>query len=369
MRATRIIRHAGPSATWRTLIRSHPNGTNAMDLNDAFDTLQDAADANANHVKEARRRRDLFDTAFTPQEDVEEVIPSGSLARSTQREPINDVDVVIVFKAEDHPEWGQPGESAMHALDYLQGQVKDLLGTSGGTIAEEVRLARTRNHAVKCWLDDPDVDGAFTVDAMPALRQPGGELLVPEKTSSDWIRTHPEYLIEEVKKRQDAWDHFRPLVRILKFWNDLKGKPMKSLTVEILALHNLSVETTRPRALQRFFQAAVNAVDRPIEDPAGLCGEIEPSLDRTAARDHLDEAAGHAWKAVNAQDAGDTDLAACLWRKVFDESFPEPENGCPDDSAESSEGLFNIGTGAAAGGGAGQVGIDRPRPVTDAPQG
>lgn len=338
-----------------------------MDLNSAFDTLQEAADADPEHVAEARRRRDLFDAAFSSEDDVEEFIASGSLARSTQREPINDVDVIIVFEAEDHPEWGQPGQSAADALDYLQGRIKDLLGTNGGTVAEEVWLARPRNHSVKCWLDDPEQEDAFTVDAMPALRQPGGELLVPEKTGNDWIRTHPEYLIEEVRKRQQAWDFFRPLVRILKFWNDCQCKEMKSLTVEVLALGNLPPETSRPRALQRFFQAAVNAVDQPIEDPAGLCGEIQPDLDRDTARTALDEAASHAWHAVNAQDAGETDRAACLWRKVFGDDFPEPEEGCPAD--DEGDGPFNVGTALGGGAGIGQIGVGRPRPVTDAPQG
>jgi hypothetical protein len=333
-----------------------------MDLNDAFDQLQARADADPNAVAEARRRRDLFDQAFTPQAEVAEVVPSGSLARSTQREPLNDVDIIIVYNAEGHPEWGQPGESAASALDHVQTSVKELLGANSGTIAKEVRLAKTRNHSVKCWFDDPDSENAFTVDAMPALRQPGGELLVPEKKSSDWIRTNPELLIERVRLRQQEWDLFRPLVRVLKFWNDCQCKEMKSLTVEVLALNNLPVEANRPRALQRFFQAAVHAVDQPVEDPAGLCGEVQPDLDRAAAKKFLDEAASHAWKAVNAQDANETDRAACLWRRVFGEDFPAPDGGCGSDE---NGGLFNIGVGGATG----VVGVDRPRPVTDAPQG
>jgi hypothetical protein len=336
-----------------------------MDLNEAFDKLQEKADADPKAVAEARRRRDLFKTAFTPEGDVVEVVASGSLARSTQREPINDVDVIIIFDPADHPDWGQPGDSAASALDYLQGKVKELLGTNGGTVAEEVRLAKARNHSVKCWFDDPEIENAFTVDAMPALRQAGGELLVPEKQSSDWIKTNPELLIEKVRQRQEEWDRFRPLVRVLKFWNDCECQEMKSLTVEVLALNHLPEESNRPRALQRFFQAAVTAVDQPIDDPAGLCGEIQPDLDRGATRKRLDEAASDAWKAVNAQEADETDRAACLWRKVFGEDFPAPEGGCQD--ADEGDGIFNIGTGAAAG--AGAIGVDRPRPVTDAPQG
>jgi len=345
-----------------------------MDLTEAFNAIQSHADADPVAVTEARARRDLFRDALPTEDDVLEVVPSGSLARSTQRDPLNDVDVIVVYDAAAHPDWGMAGESAAGALNHMREQVHRLLGATTGTIAQTVRLASPHNHAVKCFLDEPDAEGAFTVDAMPALRQAGGGLLVPEKRSQDWVRTEPEFLIAEVARRQREWDQFRPLVRLLKYWNDTNGKLMKSLVVEVLALKCLYVETSRPRALQRFFSSAVYEIDRGVHDPAGISGEIQPNLDRDAVRDRLDEAASHAWKAVNAQGAGDTDDAACHWRKVFGENFPEPEDGCPSDDDGGSDGGagFNIGTGAA--GAAAAADADKPkrpkkRKVINAPQG
>lgn len=350
-----------------------------MDLSEAFDTIQSHADADPAAVAEARARRDMFRDALPTEDDVLKVVPSGSLARSTQRDPLNDVDVIIVYDTAAHPEWGLAGESAAAALDHAREQIHRLLGATDGTFAQAVRLASPRNHAVKCFLDDPEAEGAFTVDAMPALRQAGGGLLVPEKRSQDWVRTDPEFLIAEVAHRQEEWDQFRPLVRLLKYWNDTHGKLMKSLVVEVLALKCLPVEGSRPRALQRFFSSAVYEIDRGVEDPAGICGEIQPDLDRDAARELLDDAAGHAWKAINAQDAGETDDAACHWRKVFGENFPEPEGGCPsdDDSGSNGGAHFNIGTGAAGAGAGAAGGEDKPkepkkpkkRKVINAPQG
>jgi len=337
-----------------------------MDITKAFKVLQESADADPGQVAEARSRRDVFRKAFGPETDVVEVIPSGSLARSTQREPINDVDVVIVFDRSAHPDWGQDGESAMEALTYLQKRIKELLGTADGTVDQVVRRADRKNHAVKCFLDDPDDPNAFTVDAMPALRESGGELLVPERLNERWVRTHPEYLIERVKERQQESSDFRPLVRVLKLWNDREGQLMKSLVIEVLALHHLPADETRPRALQRFFQAATNAVLSPVCDPAGLCGEIQPDLDRQQARALLDGAASSAWKAVNAQDQGETDRAGCLWREVFGDVFPEPEGGCQQGEAESGSAGFFIGTGAVAGAGEQS---QKKRPIIDAPQG
>jgi hypothetical protein len=327
-----------------------------MDLDKAFDDLQRAVNASPEAVKEARRRRDLFRDAFATEADVVETVPSGSLARGSQKDPIHDVDVIVIYDAAAHPDWGTPGASAGDALDHVQGRVHALLGVSEGTFAKEVRLAQTRNHSVKCWLDDPEDDNAFTVDVTPALRQQGETLLIPEKQSSDWVPTAPELLIRLVAARHSSWNRFVPLVRDLKRWGADQQSEMKSLLLEVLALHHLP-EGERPESLARFFTAAATAVLKPVEDPAGLCGEIQPDLDRAAAAQDFTKAAESAWRAVEAEARGDTDHAACLWRAVFGEIFPEPEGGCGN------------GTAAAAGVAA-AISIPRPRrPVREAPQG
>jgi hypothetical protein len=329
-----------------------------MDINAAFNTFQTAVNADPDQVATARERRDLFIRAFTPEADVDEVIPPGSLARRTQRAPINDVDMIIVFKVSEHPDWGEPGDSAADALDYTGGRINALLGKANGTVEKAVRLARPGNHAVKCFLDPPKGLDAFTVDAMPALRQPDGTLLVPEKASRKWIATDPEFLIAEVKRRQEEWDQFRPLVRLLKRWREVQDTDLRSLTVEVLALKHLPKDENRPKALQKFFTAAKNAIDYPIEDPAGLCGPTQSELDRDKARAALDAAASASWHAVIAQERGETDRAACLWYSIFGDEFPQPPEGCPKDTSGTGFGPFSIGVGSTA-----------ARPVIDAPQG
>lgn len=331
-----------------------------MNIETAFDRLQDVAAADPRQVRTARQRRELFRTAFEPEGDVAEVVASGSLARRTQRDPINDVDLIIVFEAEKHPDWGQPGVSADEALSYLGERVHELLGASEGTVAQEVRLARPNNHAVKCFFDDPEDENAFTVDAMPALRLPAGHLMVPEKKSETWIETDPEFLIEKVAKRHDQSGDFIELVRVLKMWNEDASAGLKSLAMEVLALKLLPVAETRGHALHRFFSAAELAIYQPIEDPSGHCGEIQPDLDRDQAKACFSEAAGHAWRACDAQDAEDDDAAACLWHKVFGDAFPEPKGGCPEDDGGTGAGALGAGVG---------IGITRPRPVKHAPQG
>lgn len=307
-----------------------------MNLTNAFDQFQTAVNADPVQLKEARRRRDLFGEAFGGEEDVTETFPSGSLARGTILEPIHDVDIVMLFEADAHPEWGQPGDSARDALGDVAARVNMLLGATNGTIAREVRLASARNHAVKCFLDDPDAELPFTVDAMPALAQGDGTLLIPESRSSRWIAADPRDLIRRVAERHKRWNRFVPLVRVLKHWNASVARAgMRSLVVEVLAYNCIpdAYSTAdgaehRPDALSRFFTAAVVAIDEPVSDPAGLCGVIQPDLDVEVARGALQDASDGAYLALAAERRGDTDAAICQWRKVLGDLFPEPPGGC-----------------------------------------
>lgn len=335
----------------------------------AFDTHQTVVNAAPESVREARRRRNFFCDAFGKQHDVVKAIPSGSLARGTQRDPIHDVDLIIVFDQEDHPDWDTGSGSDEVALEHIRGQVTTLLGITAGSFAQEVRRVHLRTHVVKCFLDDPEDPDAFAVEVMPALRRLDGTLRIPERGSGlGWVTADPEFLISKVAARHREWRYFAPMVRAIKKWKDVSNLGMKSLTAEVLALNCLPVpqsgqELTRPVALQRFFTAAAAAVMSGVYDPAGWCGEIQPGLDRAATRAALLEAADVAARAVDAGRRGDNDTAVCLWRSIFGPDFPEPPGGCPATGTAASAAV--LAGGAAV--------IAAPtlirRPVKDAPQG
>lgn len=325
-----------------------------MGINDAFDAYQSAVDEDPEQVKLARSRRELFKSSLLGESDVTEAFGSGSLSRSTQLKPIHDVDVVIVYDQGEHPAWGQAGDSAGDALDHARAQVNRLLGATSGTEAKEVRLASPRNHAVKCFLDDPEDPDAFTVDLMPALRADEGTLLIPEKHSRLWVPANPEYLIRQVAQRQLEWRHFRPIVRILKRWRQSAPVPggVKSLVMEVLALSCLPGAGSRADALKTFFTSAAVRVHEGVSDPAELCGPIQPDLDITSLSDALAAAAELADRACAAADDGDTGGAQRLWQELLGEDFPAPEEQGTEKAA-----AFAAPT------------LITPRRIKDAPQG
>jgi hypothetical protein len=336
-----------------------------MSVQSGFESLQREADAPMEAVKAAKHRRDVFRDALGNEPDVLKVVPTGSTSRGTHIDPIHDVDLVALYDAEEHPEWGQPGDSAEAALEHARAQIKDVLGPDSGS-DEVVRLTRLNNHSVKCFLDDPNDPDAFTVDVSVGIRRDEGGFLIAERTSASWIASDPLELNRQVAARHKEWNDFARCVRLLKRWNADHGKIMKSLVIEVLALSHLPAlgadDGGRPVALSQFFAAARAAVFTPICDPAGLCGVIQSDFDVGAANQLFAEAADLSWRAIDAKSNGEEATAMCLWREVFGDIFPAPEGGC----SGTGVGVVAVGAAAAV---AGRV-ISRPkRPIRDSPQG
>lgn len=320
-------------------------------IDGAFDARQLAVNADFQQVKCARERRELFKQAFRGEQDVQEVFGSGSLARSTQLKPVHDVDMIIVFDPTDHPDWGSAGASSLAALEHVAARTRALIGPQG-TVASLVRQVNVagRDRAVKCFVDPPDAPDAFTVDAMPALRQGDGTLLIPSARNGAWNTADPEYLIKAVATAQAEWQHFRPTVRVLKDWRLDLGTPVKSLVLEVLALKCLPRSGGRADALRQFFTASAVEVNYGVSDPAGHCGAIQPDLDVSRLSAALGQAGRTADLACTAAADGDTTGALRLWQSIFGPDFPAPEPA-------------KVGPGVAA------ATLIRPRPIKDAPQG
>jgi hypothetical protein len=319
-----------------------------MTLDEAFAALQADVDADPAVVDRARERRNAFRAAFDGEADVDTTFASGSLARGTQIEPIHDVDLLVRYHQNAHPEWGQPGDSAQDALEHLRDRIKALLGpdqVDPDSEIEPVRLTKLRDHAVTCWLDDPEDSDAFTVDVVPVLNRAENGLprgfLIPETSSRDWIASDPLYLIYlTLQHHERSGGQFVKRQRLLKHFSADRAKLAKGLTMEVLGLKLMPDEPTH-QALATFFAAAETAVFQPIVDPAGLCGEIEPDLDRDQASEAFKEAASLAWRANTAAERGQIDRAICLWREIF-ASIPEPEGGCKTHLAPATSGLAGV---------------------------
>lgn len=295
-----------------------------MGVHEAFNAYQETIDADPAHVALARERRDVFIGALGKADGVKEIVKSGSLERSTQLEPIHDVDLIMVFDAAAVPEWGTRGSSSDDALVRAHDEVVTRLGLSRGTHSKLVRRADARDHAVKCFVDPPEHEHPFTVDVMPVVRQADNTLLIPSTRTQQWLTADPEDLIDRVRLHHEDWSFFRPMVRVLKDWRTsvTSATRIKALVMEVLALQCLPHSGNRPHALRQFFTAAAVQVNLGVEDPAGHCGPIQPDLDTAALRDALLDAADLADRACDQAAHNDPDGAQRSWQQLFGPDFP-----------------------------------------------
>jgi hypothetical protein len=315
-----------------------------MESDDGFRSFSRAIKTDPIGLLLAKWRLDVFTAKLKQLPDVVDVIPSGSLARSTQIGPVHDVDLIVVFDKTRHQDYGIKGgteeakASAQASLDHLEGALREELHPWLGAAGELGKESEQRTHVVKY---NGDWTGPFAevipsappVDVMPAVRE-GSHLLIPER-GTGWIDVDPERLIREVAQRQREWEYFTEVVGMVKAWAKLNRLEMKNLAVEVMVLQHCP----RPRlfetlsvgdAVARFFESAAKAKITSLKDWAGRCGEIDPSLNFEKLQKALTHAADRSRKAVEAERAwenrefavGEVTHPVVFWREVFGKKYP-----------------------------------------------
>jgi hypothetical protein len=326
-----------------------------MAPDDGFRSFSHAIESDPLGVLLAKWQRDKFIGILKQVPDVVEVIPSGSLTRGTQIGRIHDVDLIVVFDKDAHPDFGRGGpESAQAAMVYLQGKLleklhplsDDLLqeGATEGLVRDtKIRETEQRTHVVTCrggWIGEFTgiIPSAPPVDVMPAVRK-GSHLLVPER-GTGWIDVDPEKLMRMVAQRQREWKYFTEVVGMVKAWAEKEKLGMKNLAVEVMVLKycprpGLFETLSRSEAIARFFEAASKAHIESLEDPAGRCGEIAKGMDYEKLREHLDRAAELARQAIEVAHLYEefswrrlpVPHPDVFWHELFGKKYPRGRKG------------------------------------------
>lgn len=309
-----------------------------MESDDGFRSYSKAIESDPIGVLLAKWRRDGFIAKLKQLPDVAEVIPSGSLARGTQIGPVHDVDLIVVFKPSEHPDYGSGRESAQAAMEHLQGELGEQLHPWRGAEPGLLDDTELRTHVVTYQGGSTGpfaeiIPSAPPVDVMPAVRE-GSHLLIPERETG-WIDVDPEKLMRQVEQRQREWKYFTEVVGMVKAWAEHNHLNMRNLAVEVMVLKYCPrpgfFETLScGEAAARFFEAAAKANITSLKDPAGRCGEIDPGMNYGKLRAALDQAAGLARQAMDAEHAWKNRFRMAedvthpdeFWRKLFGRKYP-----------------------------------------------
>lgn len=256
---------------------------------------------------------------------------SGSYSRKVQVVKLNDVDVIVVLADPD----GSFASSAGAALDSIREAAKG---------SDLVRRTKLGVRAVKLFLHGHE----FTVDLVAALEPEDGDegLLLarrlPEEGYDDWQLLNPEGQRQAARhKNRETDGAYVPGVRIVKYWNDGEGKPLRSYHGEAILWHTLTSPAGYPEAVVRFFDEAYArlAPNTRTPDPGAPAADpVDHRLEadeRVAARNKVEKACRIAHRAFESEDLGE---ALDLWAEIFGPAFPAPST-----SSERIAGALSLG--------------------------
>lgn len=232
----------------------------------------------------------------------------GSAGRSTIIRPLDDIDVLAVFTNKDNV-----FERYRHNSQAFLYRIRDALNEY------QVQVVGARGQAVRLFYAN-----APHVDIAPVFSWNSGGYALPDGTGG-WLTTDPDVHETYMHQRnQDLGNRLKPMVRMLKRWNNEHGKNFKSFHLEALVAGAFSTLGNNSReASEVFFGCAASNVS--VLDPAGYGGDLSGYLSWTARQDlqnGLRSAHTRARNAIAAENQGDQREAIRLWRIVFGAEFP-----------------------------------------------
>ncbi|MFE8596588.1 SMODS domain-containing nucleotidyltransferase [Archangium violaceum] len=243
----------------------------------------------------------------------QEAILSGSYGRNTAIRPLHDIDLFLVFPTDTVP----PRHSVKDVLD----RVLDALRAEYPGIPH-----RLQNRSVNITFKDTGI-GFDVVPAMEAAHQPG-TYWIPDLNEDRWICSNPRRHREACDLANErANKKLKPLIKAIKRWNQLQGKPVSSFHLEVMAYECFTTEQdSYAKGLAELFQFMSERIHRLTPEPARLGPPVDAHLDtsrRQQAGERLGGAAGRAAQALEYERAGYLAEAHALWRRLLGDDYPE----------------------------------------------
>ena len=288
---------------------------------------------------QARRLREKLDGYLGEHPDftLKKMLLSGSLAKGTALQSLNDIDVACYIGGAD-----APGDVA-ELLEYLAERLRKAFPNFS---PDQVK---PQTYSVTVSFRGSGLD----VDVVPILyngdSQWYGRLVSQDDGSL--LKTSIPLHLDFVRKRKDSQEqHFAQVVRLVKFWaghikREREGFRFKSFMIEMILSHLCDQGldfADYPEALQHFFTyvacsnmrekiifadyyaaAAVGSFPEPVQiiDPVNAENNVS-RLYTAAQADAIVDAALDAGDAIDAALAAPTKQETTYyWRRVFGSSF------------------------------------------------
>jgi len=233
----------------------------------------------------------------------------GSAGRDTIIRPLDDIDVLAIFNNKDD----------IFDRLYRYDSKKFLYRVRDALSGYRVEVVGARGQAVRLFYKL-----APHVDIAPVFKWSAGGYALPNG-SGGWLTTDPYAHHDWIAQRdKDLSYRLKPMVRMLKRWNNVHSKYMKGFHLEVVTATVFSSLGGDSRdACEKFFEWAQKHLR--VNDPAGHGGDLSGYLTqsaRSAVLSNMESARQRAAQANLAEAAGNHAEAIRLWRIVFGDEFP-----------------------------------------------
>jgi SMODS domain-containing protein len=315
-------------ADYRRSVEYDANGlrktaNDGLTVTQAFDELLSDIEITDAEREEASRQQQSVRKKLAARLELIATFLSGSYRRNTQTWPCDDIDLLAVL---DHEFYG-----ADDADDRIE------LTADGAKVAVDLVFEALRDAYPHTELRrfDRGVQIKFSgsgigFDVVPAFQFAEHEFWIPDRKRGLWIRTNPkeqQRLVSESNQEQ-CEQMLVPLVKLLKTWNDERGKSkiLRGFQLEAMAYHALrSAPSNYPEGVELLLRDAATRVLSPVPDiwPSGEPVTTDLSWsDRLSASAQLLAAADDAQRAIDANDDSREDDAHEIWFELFGTRYP-----------------------------------------------
>lgn len=290
-------------------------------ITDAFKKFKSRLELTQGEQKDASRRQTDIREFLREEFEIETDFLTGSYARATKTKPLKDVDIFFVLGKD---EAGYRDKKPSVILEKIR---ETLASRYGERNVSPGRRSVQVDFGIKA-VEDTTGDQVMSVDVVPAFTV-SSHYEIPDRVREEWVATNPEVHTELATKANKAFsEEWKPLVKMIKKWNQTNDKPVKpSFLLEVMALELFVPPFSGGYTyeLKGFFATAADRVAEVWSDPADLGPPVSDQMDAgkvqqaVAAFRNAEEAASRA--ILLARD-GRQGEALRVWRNLFGPLFP-----------------------------------------------
>ncbi len=285
----------------------------ASDFKALLSSLQ-PGDDDVTAAKAAHERvRDRLRTDDESKEAHKDTFLSGSYARSTAINDINDVDVICILD-----------------LDHRITEPEVCLAWIQGILARYYKETKRQGRSVGAsaakgvWLD--------IVPATPVSAD-DGPLWIPDREAREWVQTHPKGQIAAgVSKNKTTNGYFVQVVKLMKFWRDRLGTDPcnpKSYILEALIHGTIGNPSSHAVAIVNVLEGLESSYGSyrntnrvpVISDPGYTSVNVAKRWGADEFTDFMVQVKSAAATARSALNSSDETTSRKLWRQLFGSTF------------------------------------------------